>query len=275
MTPLPCVQHICVSGETTDAVMAMASERDWEVVRLNCVRLVSGKGRKQDVLQRGDAVQLYEDMHRRPVAVVYEGQPRVRTDPRSPFRDDRAVPLLEFCRYKSFAVSLQSNVATQWDKDFESWLAQIDCEGESDPRVLPFHIFAAKERYDILAGKSRYDLDEVAQRQRFRRVHLHRRGLVDSRKRRWESARAETRHGREPQTVRGLTLGDGFHWDVTMSQSPVLTTSSVTWEVRRGGYINVYPDGHTRIGKGCKQTWSARQSKAADEVERQQSRSRS
>ena len=40
------------------------------------------------------------------------------------------------------------------------------------------------------------------------------------------------------------------------------------WTVRAGGYINIYPDGHVRVGKRCRQTWNAKHSAAADEDDR-------
>ncbi len=213
------------------------------------------------MLQRRDAAQMYEDMHRRPVAVIYEGKPVVRTNPRPPFRDDRTVSLREFCKYKCYA----ENVSSDWESAFDEWLTNIKCDGRDDPRILPLQIFSAKEAFE---------LDELAERQRFRRSHRVGRALVDKRKRRWSSARPGTRHGREPQTVRGLRLDDGFHWDVTMSRSPVITSSTTIWEVRSGGYINVYPDGCMRTGKKSQLIWSAADSAKADEDERRRSRSK-
>ena len=259
----PRVWHVSVRGvDSTDEVEDRASARGWEPVHVRCVRLASGQGRILDVLERGDAVRLYEDMHRRPVAVVYEGKPRVRSHPRPPFRDDRVLSLYQFCRYKSFAVSLRSDVAAHWESAFESWLTNVDCDGPNDPRVLPFHIFAARQALE---------LDEMVERKRFRRLHQQRRALVDKRERRWAPARPEARHGREPQTVRGLRLGDGFHWDVATSGALGVSSATTIWAVHAGGYINIYPDGHIRVGKRCRQTWSATQSAAADEDDRKRS----
>ena len=259
----PRIWHVSVRGiDSTDDVADRASARGWETIRTECVRLASGSGRVIDIVQRGDAVRLYEDMHRRPVAVVYNGKPRVRLDPRPPLRDDRTVSLLQFCRYKSFAVSVRSNAAATWDSVFDDWVKGVECDGSNDPRVLPFHLFAAK---------GSYELDVAAERGRFRRSHQHRRALVDQLKRRWASAPPGARHGRDPQIVRGLRLGAGFHWDVTTSGRPVLTTSNTTWRVGLGGYINIYPDGHVRVGKQCGQTWSAGQSATADEDDRKRS----
>ena len=259
----PRIWHVSVRGnDSTDDVADRASARGWEPVRVRCLRLASGRGRTLDILERGDAVRLYEDMHRRPVAVVYEGKPKVRSHPRPPFRDDRVVSLYQFCRYKAFAVSLRSDAAAHWESAFEAWLAHLDCDGPNDPRVLPFHVFAAKRAHE---------LDSMEDRQLFRRLHHQGRALVDKRERRWAPTGPGARHGREPQTVRGLRLGDGFHWDVTTSGSMAISSSSTIWKVRTGGYINIYPDGHIRVGKQCSQTWSAEQSAAADEDDRKRS----
>ena len=259
----PRIWHVSVRGNDSTADVAdRASARGWETIHTECVRLASGSGRVIDVVQRGDAVRLYEDMHRRPVAVVYNGKPRVRLDPRPPLRDDRTVSLLQFCRYKSFAVSFRSNAAATWDSVFDNWVKGVECDGSNDPRVLPFHLFAAK---------GSYELDVAAERRRFRRSHQHRRALVDQLRRRWASAAPGARHGRNPQMVRGLRLDDGFHWDVTTASSKAISSSSTIWTVRAGGYINIYPDGHIRVGKQCSQTWSAKKSAAADEDDRKRS----
>ncbi len=257
------VWHIQVPGfHPVIDVQAVADSRGWELASIRCVRLVSGRGRVLHVVPRADAVRLYEEMHRRPVAVVYEGKPRVRLDPGKNLRDDRTVSLYRYCRYKSFVTSLRSNAAALWGTAFEDWLAQIDCDGPNDPRILPFHIFTTK---------GPFELDETAERKRFRQEHHNKSALVDDRKRRWVLASPGARHGREPQTVRDLQLHDGFHWDVTVPRASVVASSHTMWRVGSGGYLNIYPDGHVRRGKQCKQTWSKSQSEQADANDRNRS----
>lgn len=263
-TASPSVWHVRVPRFSSIIdVKGIADSHAWEVEEISCVRLASGRGRILDLVPRTDAVRLYEEMHRRPVAVVYEGKPRVRLDPAGGLRDDRTVSLYRFCRYKSFPASLRSNSAACWDSAFEDWLAQVECDGSNDPRILPFHIFATK---------GDYMLDELAERQRFRREHHNRLVLVDKRKRRWRLAPPGARHGREPQTVRGQQLYDGFHWDVTAPGTAVVTASDTIWRVGSGGYINIYPDGHVRRGKQCTLTWSKSRSEQADVNDRIRSR---
>ena len=223
-----------------------------------CVRLASGRGRKANVLQRGDASRLYEDMHRRQVAVLYSGKIVVRIDPKPPFRDDRVVSIADFCKYKSYVTSLGSNNAGQWDVGFTGWMSAAGCDGPNDPRILPLHIFAAK---------GEFKLDDHEERKRFRTTHRQRRTLRDKRRRTWSPARPGARHGREPQTVRNLRLDDGFHWDVTTTRSPYVTSSDTIWKVPSRGYLNVYADGCIRLGNHCTLTWSAKDSAAADQKE--------
>ncbi len=237
------------------AVAATASSKGWKLSVAQCVRLASGRGRKANVLPRGDASRLYEEMHRRQVAVLYSGKIVVRTDPQPPFRDDRVVSLADFCKYKSYAISLRSNDADHWDARFLDWISDAECDGPNDPRILPLHVFAPK---------GSFELDDQDERKRFRTTHRKKGTLYDQRKRAWSPARPGARHGREPQTVRNLRLDDGFHWDVTTAGSPYVTSSHTIWKVPSRGYLNVYPDGCIRIGKHSTMTWSAKDSVAAD-----------
>ncbi len=247
------------------AVAATASSKGWKLSVAQCVRLSSGRGRKANVLQRGDASRLYKEMHRQQVAVLYSGKVAVRTDPKPPFRDDRVVSLAEFCKYKSFAVSLRSNDANDWDARFEEWMTVAECDGPNDPRILPFHIFASS---------GSFQLDDLDERKRFQRSHRYRRSLQDGRRRSWSPPPPGARHGREPQTVRSLRLDGGFHWDVTTSRSPVMTSSDTIWKVPSHGYLNVYPDGFIRFGNHSTQTWSAKDSAVADAEDRRPRRRR-
>lgn len=63
-------------------------------------------------------------------------------------------------------------------------------------------------------------------------------------------------HGREILNVAGRELARGFHWNVSHSASNAsLGNSSETWSVNKGGYVNVYPDGHIRGGSGAKKVY--------------------
>ena len=63
-------------------------------------------------------------------------------------------------------------------------------------------------------------------------------------------------HGREILHVAMRELAQGFHWDVSHSASNArLGNSSETWRVNKGGYVNVYPNGHIRGGKGSRKVY--------------------
>ena len=248
-------------SHTPDQTTERALARGWDADTVECVRISSGRGRVASVLGRNDAARLYEDLHRHPVAVIYDGKPVVRTYPERGFRDDRSVTLSQFVRYKCFAMNLAHNAAHNWESAFNDWLQRARCDGRNDPRILPLHIFAMK---------GEYDLNRQPDRQQFRRSHRQQRDktLVDRRKRRWSPPRSGASHGREPQTVRGLRLDDGYHWDVTTRKSPVVASVNMIWNVPRGEYVNIYPDGYIRRGGRSKQVWSHQQSARADREER-------
>ncbi len=244
-----------------DTVLVKAAARGWEVATAQCVYVASSSGRRTCLLERNDASRLYEDMHRHPVAVIYDGKPLVRTYPKPPLQDRGTIPLFQFVRYKCFAMSLDNGVNRDWESAFCEWLDNADCEGRSDPRILPFHIFKTK---------GAFDLDDPPSRRRFRQSHKKRGGttLVDKRKRRWSPPRSGASHGREPQTVRRVRLDDGFHWDVTTPGSPYIASANTIWKLPPGAYINIYPDGYIRSGRRCRQVWTYRQSARADAQER-------
>ena len=53
-------------------------------------------------------------------------------------------------------------------------------------------------------------------------------------------------------TIAGRNLVRGFHWDVSASREFKISTTSGIWQVRKNGYINVYPDAHIRRTKSSK-----------------------
>ena len=269
----PLIWHITGPGSRSqrDGVRQQASQRGWQVSIANCVNLPSGSGRPINLLQRRTADDLYASMHRGPVAVLHDANPspKVRTDPRRRLNDKQTMSIEQFCRYKSFVMSLRSSEARTWVARFDEWLGGIECDGPNDPRILPSHIFAAKDSYG---------LDEQSERRRFRDDHRRRDALEDERRRRWRVAGPGQRHGRESPLVRQLQLPGGFHWDVTVpgSSSPSVTSTTTVWQVTQGGYINVYPSGSFRVGKNCSQIWSKHDSvrEDAEDVRRSSRRGR-
>ena len=84
------------SCDAADTVLVKAAAQGWDVATAQCVYLPSGSGRRTCLLERNDASRLYEDIHRRPVAVIYDGKPLVRTYPKPPLKDKGTVKLFQY-----------------------------------------------------------------------------------------------------------------------------------------------------------------------------------
>lgn len=248
-------------------VRQTAEERGWTVFEDHCVRLAITKGdpsgRIVNLLERCSASRLYADMHRGPVAVLYDAPVWVRTSPGTEVESKRLIPIGRFCKYKAFSMSLKDNRAGAWGQQFGEWLAEVACDGPGDPRVLPLHIFKMRR-----GAHRELELDSAADRKRFRQVHFRNGDLQDGDRRRWRAAEPGARHGRDPQFVRNQELPLGFHWDVRRSTGTKVETPMSIWKVGQGGHINVYADGHVRPGTGCRLIWDRSRSTAADEADR-------
>ncbi len=235
-----------------------------------CVRLAVTKGhdtgRLVNLLERRSASRLYSDLHRGPVAVLFEAPSWVRTSPGDDVERKRMVSIGQFCKYKAFSMSLEDNRAGEWESMFDDWLNTVSCDGPRDPRILPFHIFEAQQR-----RRRALRLDDASERKRFRELHMRDGELEDASKRRWRAAEPNARHGRDPQFVRNLELPLGFHWDVRKFNGTRIETPMSVWKVDRGGHINAYADGHIRPGTSCRSIWADKQSKSADEADRRKS----
>ncbi len=256
----PLVWHVALpSSGNQRTIERTARSHGWEFTSVDCVHLTSSQGRKAYILGRRDATKVYAEMHRRPVAVVYDGAVHVRTDPSKRFHHKWLISIHRFCRYKAFAKSLKSNNALQWDNDFIDWMSSASCDDTNDPRILPFHMFDFQQQLD---------LDTKDSRKRFKQIYRSGPSLRDGSSRRWSYANTGRRHGREPQTVRGLLLPTGFHWDVNAGKQCTIRASDSVWKVSPNGYINVYADGHVRVGDHCRQVWSVKQSTQEDAAER-------
>ena len=63
--------------------------------------------------------------------------------------------LRRFLHHKAFHFKVgKRNFADVWESSlisFQEWLDRVDCEGQSDPRCLPFHIFKTEVSIGILA----------------------------------------------------------------------------------------------------------------------------
>ena len=250
---------LCV-GPQSQAALALAElcrqqSVEFELVRTK--RMTSAEGRPMNVVSRRDASRLYTMIHRDRVAIVQaQKNVYIRTHPEPPLKSRKTTALRRFCAYKAHFGSLLADRPEDILRSFGIWQSVVGCEGLADPRCLPFHVF--DDGLEL-------DLGHADERDRFRREYWKRRHWSDSSRTEWTAARPGQRHGREPQTVAGYRLDDGFHWDVSRRKGLISGTDSV-WRFD-GGYVNVYPDGFIREGRNARSVWTARDSATADETD--------
>jgi hypothetical protein len=93
-------------------------------------------------------------------------------------------------------------------------------------------------------GTEAVELGSTAGAKRFRGIFGSSSEREDASGRIWEKGVA---HGREAARVAGCDLPPGLHWDVSARRggSRVMSACEV-WEVRGGGYLNIYPNEHIR-----------------------------
>jgi len=186
-----------------------------------------------------DAQKLYRDMHRARVAVLSVQAPagvgpQLMTRPRmrgKPIRWKEAYSLRLLCRNKAFFRRLRWDRDSQdWAPLFAQWSDRVGCDGTSDPRCLPLHVFGCEHGWSrrLLQSPGREQFDEEFGTG-FKRE--------DRRARAWLRATAD--HGRETLHVAGLRLPRGFHWDV-QAEDVELWTPDEGWRIRQ--YLNVFPD---------------------------------
>jgi hypothetical protein len=264
----PAVYFVGGTGVEIRNYISVCRNEGWDSNNLDLVWLTASSGRRLSLLTRCDASDMYVDFHRRPVAVVSFAKANVRATPEGPLRDDRVISLTDYCRYKAH-YSTRSGSPEKWAARFRSWIGTAECEDHRDPRCLPLHIFTARKSLNLATTEGRKQFNQL-----HRLTATTRPVRVDGRRLVWDPARPNARRGREPVTVAGLRLEDGVHWDVTHQRSATwrIAGADVAWEVRN--YINVYPDGATRIGDRCYLKWGRTDSAQADSADRRRSRKR-
>ena len=241
-----------------DALRDVCEGENWEFQerRIHYERVP--QGRPLAKILNEDATNLYKRLHRARVGVWQIGDARAPATPQPRHARKDYVSLADFVRHKAFHARLpRREFAESWRAhlcEFQEWLSVTGCENEADPRWLPFHIFDT--RFDI--GR----LASAGGRSDFRAEHGPQSSRTDAKRRRWKRPSGPL-HGREILNVAGRELARGFHWDVSArSSSFELATSSETRIIRKGGYINVYPDGYMRGGNGARKVYSHRKEKA-------------
>ena len=223
-----------------DHVEGVCRNRGWAFQTRRVDRVKSPQGRPLSLVDRAVAAGLYPRLHRQRVAVLVIGRdPLVPLHPRieEAARPHRHVPLRRYVAYKSLWIRLPLFDATNesWAGSFSAWCEAIDCEGEHDPRCLPFHVFSGNGR-GLEGADGRVSFDERYGSGPFR---------IDERAAEWRMEPAYFHALQSPDQlyVSGCTLRRGCHWDVTASGYRISTPRGV-WLV--DGHVNVYPDAHIR-----------------------------
>jgi hypothetical protein len=224
------------SARLRDNLRAVCEARGWNFQPkvLNPVRTPAG--RLVLPLPPSMAAGLYPRTHRTRVATLVLG-----TDPIVPLRPNqgeaikykRTVPLRRFVEYKSCWIRIPNDPANlSWTGVFAGWCQRIDCEGEHDPRCLPFHVFSG----------SGVGLETEEQRHSFNGLYGPGTSRIDEADLNWV-LEPRTYHGTEVLSIAGYNCRPGFHWDVSGHKWQVSTPEGV-WQ--GNGHVNVYPDAHIR-----------------------------
>lgn len=203
------------------------------------------------LLHYHQATELYIRLHFRNIGIVQvdETHVPVTPNPRNSLR--YFLPLQQFFRYKALHRRINIGVSADQEAervavDLEDWIAQSNkCEGENDPRCLPFHVFSANPKH--------YDLDAPSGRRRFNQDHGPQGSRRDIKGLQWDRTNARDMHGRQALRVAGRQLIRGFHWDVSIGSRATgpteVSNTAEIWRVEEEGYVNIYPDAEFRSGR--------------------------
>ena len=246
-----------------DAVRSKCRDRDWSCVDRTTSKMRIPQGRPIQRANTEDATSLYRSIHARRIGVWQVGEANVPVIPRPKKSPNHYVTLRQFVKYKAFHCRIDPNKLDESLEEsairFKSWIDTTRCDGEGDPRCLPFHVFEA----DL----GIHDLDTPDGRRGFARRHGQQGSRIDDNGIRWERPVARQMHGQPILQVAGRALIQGFHWDVTSSRrksrSWTLTTTSEEWEIKRNGHVNVYPNSQIRGSKASRRVYSTRKQKPA------------
>ena len=225
-------------------VEAECKQRGWKLSRRHTKRISSSEGRVFRVVDLQDATNLYRRIHRSRVGVWQIGNAQVVISPELTHIRKRVVTLKSFVMHKAFHCTVpKGKFLCSWLSscdNFDEWTNRIDCEGEGDPRCLPLHVFESALDLSILTSKEGRSV--------FDECHGPQSKRIDARQVCWRRPLGSY-HGRDVLSIAGRSLVQGFHWDVsTLRKSQRIVTTSEIWEIKRGGYVNVYPDEYVRKG---------------------------
>ena len=207
-------------------------------------RILHPDGRYTEAIPPDGATNLYKRAHNARIGVWQFGNAYVPVRPMLSKNPKHYQELGRFLHHKAFHFKVGKGAfADVWESSlgsFQEWLDRVDCEGQSDPRCLPFHIFKTVVPIGILATEK--------ERKAFSNTHGAPSNRHDGYDLRWRSPRGAL-HGGGQLHISGYELEKGFHWDVDSGKGrrTVITTEG-EWTIQRGEYLNIYPDGYVRPG---------------------------
>jgi len=224
-----------------DRMARICEQRGWRFAPRGVHTFKTAKGRPVALVPSDFAAGLYTRVHRTRVAVLVLGSdPRVPLHPRreDALRYDRHIQLKRYTEYKCFYCKVSADPANDaWTGMFSGWCERAECEGEHDPRCLPFHVFKGHgARLDLTEERETFDQRYGSGTER-----------VDDARSTWQ-LRPRHYHGTECLSLAGYTLPKGFHWDVETGTPRDFNTPKYSWRVN--GHFNVYPDAFFRPGRG-------------------------
>jgi len=203
---------------------------------------IAGGSRPAEVLSSGDAGALYRDLHLNPTLVLSFRAVFIRRDPsRDPPTTRDAISLEQFVAYKSvFCLAQERQGLLRALVRLSAWSSEVACEGDGDPRILPFHIFATVTHPDRLADREGVKSFNAAYGPAGERI--------DAKERSWSRASRTAYHGHGDCLVAGELLPEGMHWDVSgFGRGAILANAERVWKIRDSrGYVNIYPNGSVR-----------------------------
>ena len=237
-----------VVNQAKQIIRAECEKRQW-AFQDRPTHLIKPDGRPIGQVKPQDATNLYQRIHRARVGVwqiEYANVP-IRPKPKNTIAD--YITLSRFVLHKAYhktlpAISLED---TWWPslEEFLVWVEGTYCEGETDPRCLPFHVFETKLDLAVLESRDG--------RRGFARMHGAQSSRSDENGFKWTRG---VLHGQGTLQVAGWELTTGFHWDVAGKAKQLVTTTSQVWQIKPNGYVNVSPDAHIRGNrKGAKQVY--------------------
>lgn len=228
---------LAATREHRDQVQRRCEEHGWTFQPRPAATMKTPEGRPLPVISRDVASGLYPRVHRARVATLVIGRdPVVALHPNTEeaLRARRFVNLRRYVAYKCLWMRLPSSDAmnNSWVGSLAAWCDSVECNGEHDPRCLPFHVFNGDGR-NLEVADRRQQFDEQYGSGALRR---------DERAADWRM-QPGIFHGHDELQVAGCALRRGYHWDVMGAEYRIATPRGV-WLV--DGHVNVYPDAHIR-----------------------------